>query len=323
MLDLSAILAAPDDDAPRLALARKLGRDPLGAFIKLQCTSPGAPAAQKLLRDHYEDFVGPKVAAGIEAMSARFERGFLDAIAFDHSTWGGLSGPKVVRCIGQQSLSLVRRVTFMNGAGGPDASRTFNEAGANLNGTEVKGPKIPAVRLLRDEVMQRVREVRGLDSDSTLELAVGKGTLDLEVLGHFLSGSSSFPTGALRSETVLKMKKAPGLPRLRALAVSHCRLDEVEALAKAPLLARIETLTFTTLPGRDAAAAVLAATKLPVQRLAFVEQKFDFRLEVNSERALRLERAGSGWRAAISVAPGRDQKEATRGLEALLASLKK
>ena len=321
MLDLAPILAAPDDDAPRLALAQKLRGDPLGTFLKLQCTSPGSPAAEKLLRAHYETWVGRKVAGAIDAMSAQFVRGFLDAIAFEHSMHADLSGPKILACLGQQSLSLVRRVTFIGGAGGADASRALNEAGKVLRGSPAKGPKIPAVRLLRDEVMERVREVRGLDDAAVIELARGR-PLKLEVLTH-CTRPNALPDGALSTEAVVALGTAPGLPRLRALSIERCWPEELEDLAAVPLVARLEALTFARFPGKDFT-ALPAALELPVKRLAFVDrQRFDHRHELIEERSLRLERDGASWRATLSIPAGPDKKDTVKRLEKLLASTKK
>ena len=88
---LQAVLAEPDDDAPRLIFADWLEErgDPRGAFIRLQCAlerlSPADPArpdledeADALLRLHEEEWTAP--LQGI-ASQWRFHRGFVEQAA--------------------------------------------------------------------------------------------------------------------------------------------------------------------------------------------------------------------------------------------------
>jgi uncharacterized protein (TIGR02996 family) len=79
---LRAVLAAPDDPAPRLVYADALMRsgDPRGEFIALQCA--GKPEATELLENHRAEWLAvlPHVVSGY------FERGFVTAatIALNH-----------------------------------------------------------------------------------------------------------------------------------------------------------------------------------------------------------------------------------------------
>jgi uncharacterized protein (TIGR02996 family) len=82
---LRAVLARPDDDAPRRAYADALGADPRAEFIRLQLANKGragsiAPRQRELLERHRRDWLGP--LAGI-VKQAGFSRGFVDFVVMD------------------------------------------------------------------------------------------------------------------------------------------------------------------------------------------------------------------------------------------------
>jgi uncharacterized protein (TIGR02996 family) len=89
-----AICDHPEDDARRLALADRLDQrgDPRGEFIRVQCelekarwaggSRPDLERRQSALLDrHYHEWAGP-----LAAVSPRFRRGFIEAIAVGPAT---------------------------------------------------------------------------------------------------------------------------------------------------------------------------------------------------------------------------------------------
>lgn len=82
---LRAVLARPDDDAPRRAYADALGADPRAEFIRLQLANKGragsiAPRQRELLERHRRAWLGD--LAGI-VEQAGFSRGFVDFVVMD------------------------------------------------------------------------------------------------------------------------------------------------------------------------------------------------------------------------------------------------
>src|ERR1022692_1698756 len=99
---LQAILAAPDDDAPRLIFADWLEErgDSRGAFIRIQCAlarlDPADPARpdledeeRLLLQRHEAEGIAPLRRA---ATACRFRRGFVEEVQIDISMvpWTGV-----------------------------------------------------------------------------------------------------------------------------------------------------------------------------------------------------------------------------------------
>jgi uncharacterized protein (TIGR02996 family) len=88
---LAAVLAAPDDDAPRLVYADWLDErgDPRGELVRLQLLGSGATAAQlaridELLRQHRRRWLWPLVWRADEV---RFERGFPVSVRVGSTIW--------------------------------------------------------------------------------------------------------------------------------------------------------------------------------------------------------------------------------------------
>jgi uncharacterized protein (TIGR02996 family) len=89
---LERVIAYPDDDAPRLAVARALRErdEPRGAFIEAQCTAAALTSddrsraaarvlARRLLLEHSDEWTAPLRALGAER--CEFRRGFVERIA--------------------------------------------------------------------------------------------------------------------------------------------------------------------------------------------------------------------------------------------------
>src|SRR5579884_1340778 len=87
---LVAILAAPDDDAPRLVYADHLEErgDPRGEFIRVQCELARLPEGDRrrkdlerkervLLAEHGEEWAGPVQDLVVQS---EFRRGFIDGV---------------------------------------------------------------------------------------------------------------------------------------------------------------------------------------------------------------------------------------------------
>ncbi|HJZ89258.1 MAG TPA: TIGR02996 domain-containing protein [Gemmataceae bacterium] len=241
-----AILAAPDDDAPRLVFADWLdehGEPDQAEFIRLQCATDRLPPtsrrwqslhdrAQRLLRDWRADWAASTME---RVLRADFRRGFVDGVTLtiDHF----VSGADDLLALEPIRMWEFREVAFFHRSP-PLTSLALHPAFDRVRGLAV-GEFAP------DELVTAIAgspHLNGLRSLSISYHRPGPEALKAlfaaaPVLDHLEAANS--PVSNFRD---LWKRGAP--PRLRRLSLAHCRVTDhaVEQLALSPAVGQLEIL---------------------------------------------------------------------------------
>lgn len=289
---LEAVLASPDDDAPRLAYAAWLRErgDPRGAFIRVQCALAGAegrdPARRAALEAEEQDLLDrdrrralwlAEIGLTDNGVNA-FRRGFvervglsLDELLARHEALARATPVRSLRVweIGARldallDLPLLRqlRELSLRGAGcGADAIRALSscEALAGLGALDlagnrfgVQGTEAFAASPVWSSVTRLDLTRCSLGPAALKELARSQPLARLDEL--ILSDND------IRSVKVLLSKPSP--LRFTRLQAAECRLDDkaAQAIASSPAAARLRFLDLGGNRIRDEGAAALATS---------------------------------------------------------------
>ncbi len=144
-MDLTAILSAPDDDAPRLALARQLDAagDPRGVFILTQLKAATERKERGASRDYWSlvstadamldryGAVWKKDVAGL-AKTPMFHRGFIEAVTIDARTFLA-RGLDLYRVAPIRSVTLTGAASVMPELAGSQLLRRLLHLGLQVN----------------------------------------------------------------------------------------------------------------------------------------------------------------------------------------------
>ena len=274
---LAAILAEPDDDAPRLIYADWLEErgDPRGAFIRVQCAlerlDPADPRrpdledeARSLLDRHEEEWTAPLhgVASGW-----RFRRGFVaEATLTTADVWrscgadpfasfpiqkiraelrGGLVPNLVAAC------PLFGRVGFLDVSGsglrdrGAETLLAALDSG-RLTGLDLRGNGLEnrAVRALTASPLVRRLTWLDLGDNHGLGLAAARALAQAPAAALRFLGLSSTNIGVVGLRDLLHSSTLAGLTALQAASIGYYGVAGAPAadLAEAPLLYRLTSL---------------------------------------------------------------------------------
>ncbi len=237
---LEAVVASPDDDAPRRVYADALLEtgNPLGEFIHVQCDLARggltrAEGIQRRLRER--ELLAAHEAtwrSGLHGLASepRFVRGFIDEVRVDAETWSARGDALFT------VAPALRKVMF---------------DGLLESAADFGGPAATEALML-----------------SRFKQAISSPTLQrLRGLGYYTVGygyrETQFDTYDITSfglET-LKLLLAHDVSRLTALSINANSAEEVWLLAESPLLKSLEQLELQLIPAWGAAdpSAVLAA----------------------------------------------------------------
>lgn len=279
---LHAIREAPDDDTPRLVYADWLdehGRAARAELIRLQCHQARTPddprgadlqrRAEELLREHWEEWVGPLravagpaasrhgeawLAGGFQPDKARkFRRGFVDELALDAKVFLDRT-VEIARVVPLRHLRLWRAGDHAEGLAaapylGGVATLIFGDYFTSPLGARGAAALARSPHLGRLRVLQLYGNNVGDAGTAALADAAwlrGLHTLFLSQNEVTAAGAASLAEsphlGRLRSlhldrnplgvEGARLLARAPWLRSLRRLSVSNCDMGEevVEAL---------------------------------------------------------------------------------------------
>lgn len=255
---LRAVLARPDDDAPRLAYADALGEgDGHAQFIRLQCEAAGLPrwsarrrtlltrahelreahwdtwgSTRDPLADYRDPYEGPRLS---------FRRGFVEGLALDASTL--------------DHLALLREHPIRELRVDGDAAPLATADLANVRRLVVNGG--PVAEALA------VATARG----------TWRGVEDFTLLAGVVGVAGAHLADARR--VVASVARGEAFPRLRALALPDTPLD-ASTLAALTTSERAYTLASLAVRAHDDAAVGALAAPLPaLERLVVVGEPYD------------------------------------------------
>lgn len=283
---LARVIAAPDDDAPRLAYARWLTEqgDPRGELIAAQCSLASDrpnPQKRKQLTERAQELgkaLRKTLAAEVKPVADHWvvRRGFVDEIRADAATllehWESLF-----------ARAPIQRLTL----GSVEAAHV-----ASLVATGILG-RLVNLSLHGDLGEEGVRHLAGapaLASIRKLNLAgcdLGdEGVAALVASPHLACTQLTLRQNSITDEGAQALADAPALASCRALFLARNELgdDGVRALAGSPYLANLEQLGLGGNEGigEEGIEALLAPGIFPRMRRLELE-----RLEIEDTDALR------------------------------------
>jgi uncharacterized protein (TIGR02996 family) len=248
--ELTGVLAAPDDDAPRLALAERLTArgDPRGLFIQAQCAlhqlPTGHPDREERLVEAHRLRLGFELQwtaalRGLGVDTWRFERGCLEWASLDAEDYLGL-GDRLFRAA--PSLRAVRllRTSFAR------AQRVAQAApSAHLDGLELVSASSEPVG---DRGAKALGSSPHLSALTRLDLKgcrLGpQGCRALIANKRWTLRALTLSENPIERAGAVHLSRWSGLKGLRRLALARCRLDDqaVKVLLEKGRLTAIESL---------------------------------------------------------------------------------
>ena len=264
---LRAILADPDDDAPRLVFADWLdehAQSERAEFIRVQCAlaslTDGDPAGPALRRRETElreaPVLKPLLPPGV---TGTLQRGFLDEVAVDAEVCLR-QGPGWLRDWPLRRLG----VTRLTPTHFPEAVIRAIVVGKRLRGLSLAGGVSPAslASLLAAPELAGLRSVR-LSCPPTLAAGQAEVLASLPRLEEL-----NLEVNRLGAEVVRDLVAWPGWPTLRRLHLSENQLgpDGALLLAAAPPAAALESLSLGRNYLYERGVTALATARLPALR---------------------------------------------------------
>lgn len=239
---LDAILAAPDDDAPRLAWAQAVGGS-RGELVRLQCelaqgrlSLPETIAHRRRVRGLLDSSGADWSGLSDLATEVRFERGFVDAARISADTW--LAHGRTIR----KRAPLLSALTV-----------------SGLRGRDIGGGGEGTARILAD--------IDRLLADPQLR---GLAALDLSGAAVEVEDDDHDYVSSLSPEVLPRLIASGLLPTLRGLDIGDVGADGLRALGACDL-ARLEVLRVGAW-GQPYAAwqSLLAPGRLPALRSLWI-----------------------------------------------------
>lgn len=229
---LDAVLAAPDDDGPRLVYADWLLErgDPRGEFIQLQCGPVrNAKREAALLKEHQQAWLAPLRP---HLRTVRWRRGFVEEAVADGARF--LDGAQVV-----------------------------------LASTPLRALTLTALRSPLVARLARMPELERLGALTIAQNRIGpeeRGLFESPHLGKL--GRLDLSGNPLGREGILALARA-SLPALRHLDLSRCGLDAAgcAALREVPFLGQLKSLALKQNPGLGASVVALVRRASSIERL--------------------------------------------------------
>jgi len=278
---MARIVAAPQDDAPRLAYAEWLRRrgDPRGEFIRLQCTYGGQGGgdanawsqAEELLRRHEQAWVGDlRELLGAAGQSNyhpfTFRRGFVEELLAPADVFAASAERLLARA------PLLQGITFRLPLHG-----RFDAALGDALAARRELAVLRRIRLfhlqLDDETFTRF--IRSPYLARPLELDLGANALGPASVAALLAAPFTAEHEAIDlwknaiGDEGAKLLAASAPPRLRSLRLSHNDVGPrgALALARSPGLAALEILDLAHNPiGDEGACAIVGSVTLTALR---------------------------------------------------------
>jgi uncharacterized protein (TIGR02996 family) len=241
-----AVLAAPDDDAPRLVFADWLdehGEPDRAEFIRLQCATDRLPPtsrrwqsfndrAERLLREWRADWAAPTLQ---RVVRADFRRGFVDGVSLTIDQF--LSGADDLLALEPIRLWDFREIAFFHRSP-PLTSLALHPAFDRVRGLAVG-------EFAADEMVTALAASPYLNGLRTLSISYHRpGPEAIRALFAAAPRLDQLEAANSPKSNFHDLWKRGAPPRLRRLSLTHCRVTDhaVEQLALSPAAGRLETL---------------------------------------------------------------------------------
>ena len=288
---VEAILADPEDDAPRLVYADALMQagDPRGELIAVQCAlarcDASDPAREALAersaaleRAHRDAWLG---GLGLSTQTMRFERGFVEELTAPFSVATGSAAAIVAR------HPLLRRLN-LSLHGQRDrvalARSGRSELLARATHLRVRGKHIGNTRLFHGPIAD-VNGLRGVPFTSLTSLRFERVRLDPAMLGDVLSTSAfagldelALPWLHLDADDIAVVAARPASERVTRIVLDGNRFGDegVERLVRSPVFAHVFELGLrVTGVTRDGLRALAAMAPPSLRRVDLVDTGVD------------------------------------------------
>jgi uncharacterized protein (TIGR02996 family) len=266
---LADVIAAPDDDAPRLVYADALisRGDPRGELIRLQIDGVGEP--EGLLAAHEESWLAP-IRRHLQGW--KWKRGFLDEVRVREADWHAGAGAEIL------AAHPVRKVEIMYARAPeklPELARirvlSLPDAGLGVDHVKRLAKAAPKLRGLW-------LEENPIGDDGVAALASFKELEELELKGCAFGPQRA---GTITAKGWAALVKAPFVPTLKLLGLRANNFKIVPEALETIVSAKLAVHTlldlswnFDGVRAGKKAAAVLASASLPSLKLDVTQNHF-------------------------------------------------